>query len=286
MNRHMIRLVLGLLFGIAILFAQQQQQQKQGQAQGQQQPQQKGPAPKSQKEVDALMAIQNAQNPDARIAAVDSLLADFADTDFKAWALQMAVTSAQQKGDYEKTLIYGERSLQADPKSYSVMLILAETIANKTREFDLDREEKLAKVEKYVQQANDLIKDAVKPRPDITDEQWAGFKKDLTAQAHEALAMAAVARKKYDVAITEYKTSIDTASQPDPATMVRLGATYTDSGKPDDAIAILNKVLAMPNLHPQIKSVAEAEKKRAQAVKAAPVKPAQAPSSPAEVKKP
>ena len=92
------------------------------------------PKPKSQKEVEALMAIQNATDPDARIAAVENLLTKFADTDFKSFALMMAAASAQQKNDFEKMVIYGERTLEADPKNFQAMLMLAGGIAQRTRE--------------------------------------------------------------------------------------------------------------------------------------------------------
>ena len=39
-----------------------------------------------------------------------------------------------------------------------------------------------------------------------------------------------------------------------------MGSAYTDSGKPDEAIATLDKVLAMPNLPAQFKQVAQSEK--------------------------
>ena len=39
-----------------------------------------------------------------------------------------------------------------------------------------------------------------------------------------------------------------------------MGSAYTDAGKPDEAIAALDKVLAMPNLPDQFKQVAQAEK--------------------------
>src|SRR5919112_5979891 len=76
------------------------------------------PKPKSQKEVDAIMAIQNAQEPAARIAAVENLLTKFADTEFKPYALMVAAASAQQMNDFEKMVIYAERTLEADPKNF------------------------------------------------------------------------------------------------------------------------------------------------------------------------
>lgn len=243
MNKNLYRLSVGILCGAALLLAQPAQ-----------------PKPKSQKELDALMAIQNATDPDARIAAVDNLLLTFADTEFKSMALQMAVGAAQQKNDYEKIVLYSDRALEADPKNYVVLLTLAGEIARHTRAFDLDKEEKLAKSEKYAKSAQELIKTAQKPRPDLTDVQFEAAKKDMEAQAHETMGLIALVRKKNDVAISEFKAAMDVASTPDPATMVRLGDAYLVAGKPDEAIIVLDKVLAIPDVNPQIKQFAQAKK--------------------------
>ena len=73
--------------------------------------------PKSQKEIDAIMAIQNAQDPDARIKAAEDLITKFADTEFREFALQMETLAYQQKNDYDNMLIYGERTLEANPSN-------------------------------------------------------------------------------------------------------------------------------------------------------------------------
>lgn len=232
------------------------------------QAQQKGPQPKSQKELEAIQEIFKATDPDAKIKAADNLITKFADTEFKGLALAIMADSYRMKRDYENTVIYGERALEADPKNYEVMLMLSGEIAARTRENDLDKEEKLAKAEKYAKSALDLLKDVTKPNPNVTDEQWAAYKKDALAQGHQALGLVAMARKKYDVAITEFKTAVDSASKPDPATMVRLGAAYNQAGKYDDAIAVLDKVMADPETSAQIKQFAQAEKVRATQAKA------------------
>lgn len=276
MNRVSISGVLALFIGVTGLIAQEKQ-----------------PTPKSQAEVDAIQAMFKAQDPDSRIKAAEDLMTKFADTEFKAIALQMEAASYQQKNDFEKMVIYGERALQANPKDYMSMLMLATGIAQRTREHDLDREEKLAKAEKYANSAKEVLKDSAKPNPQITDEQWDAAKKDFMAQAHEALGMSAMARKKYDVAVTEFRTAADTASTPDPATMVRLGAALNQTGKHDEAIAVLDKVMAKTDVHPSIKQFAQAEKVRATQAKSGGSKPATAaPGTPApvtpqvEIKKP
>ncbi len=53
-----------------------------------------GPQPKSQEEINALIAVQNAADPNAKIEAGQTLLKDFKDTEFKAWTnLQMMIAA-------------------------------------------------------------------------------------------------------------------------------------------------------------------------------------------------
>jgi tetratricopeptide (TPR) repeat protein len=228
-----------------------------------------GQKPKSNDEIKALQAIQSAQQPDDRIIAVEALISKFADTEFKDWAFSAAAEAAQQKRDNPKALFYYEQAAKANPKNHNALLMMAALLAQTTRENDLDKEEKLNKAEKYVKTALEMIPTAEKPNPQVTDEQMAALKKDDTAQAHVDLGMIATVRKKYDVSINEYKMAVEGTSQPDAATMIRLAGAYSDGGKPDDSIATLDKVLAMTNLNPAIKSVADAEKARAQKMKTA-----------------
>jgi tetratricopeptide (TPR) repeat protein len=221
------------------------------------------PKPKSQKEVDAIMAIQNATDPAGRIAAVEDLLTKFADTEFKSFALMVAAASAQQMNDFEKMVVYAERTLEADPKNFQAMLMLAGGIAQRTREHDLDREEKLGRVEKLANQAIEIAKAAPKPNPQLTDEQWEAARKDVIAQGYEALGQAAMVRKKYDVAVQNWKAAVDTAATPDPATMVRLANAYNQMAKPDEALAVLDKLNTMPDVHPQIKAAATEQRNNA-----------------------
>ena len=235
------------------------------------------PKPKSQKEVEALQAMFNAQDPDARIKAAEALLSKFADTEFKAIALQIAAASAQQKNDFETMVLYSERTLEADPKNYGAMLMLANGIAQKTREFDLDKEEKLGRAEKYAKTAIDLVKAAPKPRPDLPDADWDNAKKSYLAQAYEALGLTAMVRKKYDEAATQFNAAI--TEQMEPSTVVRLAAAYNNAKKPDEAIAALDKLNSVADLHPAIKNVAAQERATAMKLKGGSAAPAAAPSA-------
>lgn len=225
--------------------------------------------PKTPKEVEALQALFAAQDPDTRIKAAQNVITKFADTEYKAICLQMIAQSYQQKNDSENAVVWSEKLLEADPKSYTAMLTIAGSLAQKTREFDLDKDEKLARAEKLVKDAQVIIPTAPKMNPAIPDEQWTAFKKDQNAEALQILGMIATVRKKPEDAVKYLKESVEIAASPDPATMVRLAAAYNSANKPDDAMALIAKITSQADVHPAIKQFAESEKKRAEQLKTA-----------------
>lgn len=221
----------------------------------------------SKKEYDAFMAIQSATTAQDRIKAVDNFVTSFADSQLKSTALYMAADAAQRMNDSAKAIAYGNDAIEADPKNFDAMLIVAGELARGTRENDLDKDDKLSRATKLSNDAMGLIKVAPKPNPALPDDKWDAYKKDAMAQAHSNLGLVAMVQKKYDVAATEFNSALQDTPNPDPATMVRLATAYDELGKPDDGIAELDKVLAMPNVNPVVKRFATSEKARAEQLK-------------------
>ena len=247
---------------------------------------QKAPQPKSQKEIQALQGIQAAKTPDDQLKAIDNVIENFPDTEYKTMLLQMGMQIAEQKGDYAATVTYAERVLEGDPKNVFALSTLALQTTAHTREFDLDKDEKLAKAEKYANSAIANVKDAPKIRPDLTDDQWTKVKADIVAQCHDTLGRIAVLRKKYDVGINEFQTAISSGATPDSTTVVRLGDAYLQAGKYDDAIASFDKAIGMADAPAQVKQVAAARKADALKKKGAGAPPPGAPpAGQVEIKK-
>jgi len=219
--------------------------------------------PKSNAEGDAVRALQAAQTqgPDAVIKAVEDLLSKYADTDYKELALLIEATAYQQKGDYAGAEITDERVLEAFPKNPQAALQLGELIVQHVHENDLDKEEQLSKSEKYINQA--LANLDTKPSAAVSDAQWEQGKKYVKAQLQNDLGLVALARKKFDIAIEDFKLAAD--GDPQPAYQVRLASAYQQSGNNAEALAICDKLLAEPQLHPAIRQVAEGVKAKAQA---------------------
>lgn len=224
-----------------------------------------GPAPKSAEEAKAIQAIvvaQQAGNMDGVISAAENLLTSFADTQFKELALTLEAGAYEAKGNNDRAEIQWGRVLQVNPKSVQGNLSLAELILKRTGEKDLHRDEKLAQAQKYLDTVLDAVKNGPKPNPQISDADWAAMGQSFNAQVHNDFGTMAIiragankddAKKYWDQAVSEYQTAVNQ----DPsqvAYQAKLASALFSSGKNAEAVALCDKILATPNLHPQIKS--------------------------------
>ena len=205
------------------------------------------PKPKSRKEAEALSAVVKAQTqgPDALIAAANDFITHYADTDFKGWAFYVMTLASDQKHDLIYEVDYGEQCIAADPMNYAAMALVARAIAEGTKKYDLDKDEKLARVRKLAKDAIELAKkNPPKPNPQITDERWAAAVADMVSPAYEGLGDAAMVEEKYEECAVNLKQDLDSAPHPDPALMVRLGFCYRLAKNYDAATAILDRAIA------------------------------------------
>lgn len=212
---------------------------------------------KSQKELQAITAVQVAATPDDRIKAIENVLTNFADTQFKMALLQMAVQSEEQKRDYPQTIFYLERMLKEDPKNAFALITIATETAQHTRENDLDKDEQLKKLDAWAKDGIEAAKTMPKVPATESDDDLAKDRKDMQAQGYLALGMADFLRKNYDGAANNYKQSLSVAATPNTATFVRLGQVYMALGKLDDANYTLDKAINAPDAPPQVKTVAQ-----------------------------
>lgn len=234
----------------------------------QQQPAANGPHPKSQKEVEALQKVQAATDPDSQLAAINNVLENFSDTEYKPMLVSMAMQAAQQKDDPALVATWCERALQADPNSIEAHVVLAEATARHTRENDLDKADSIKKIETNANKALELLKAADKPPVGIPEAQWPEVKKQMTGQAYDALGQAASVEKKYPDAVNQFKAGV--AADPGAAVLkAKLSKAYVDNKEFDAAITTADLVIADSSAQPVVKQFAEAQKAAATKMKGA-----------------
>ena len=216
-----------------------------------------GQKAKSQKELDILLEIQHATDPDLLVAAVHNLLFTFKNTEFKEWANQKAMTAYSQLNDFENMLIYGEETLAINPNNVDVLVKLAYAIPTRTKEFDFDKEEKLSKAEDFARKALRIIPIVEKPRPDLLDEEWLNVKSDLLAEAHNALALVAFHRKDFEAAEQALKRSIEIASSQNPTTFYHYARTLQKLDQNERALEMADKSIELGGVNAGGKDLAK-----------------------------
>ncbi len=230
----------------------------------------KQPKVKSKKEQEALMQVQTAAqsgNAVAELAAITNVLENFADTDFKAQLLTMAMAAAEQTNDPAQVATWAQRAMDSDPNDIVARVTLAETTASQMRENDLDKAENLKKVSELAHKALDLIKSGGSVAAGIPDDKWPDFKKELGARAWAAIATADAVNKQYADEVAAYKSALEIF--PSSIVTARLSKAYVNNKQYDDAIATADKAIAMPDATPQVKNFAQAQKDAATRLKGA-----------------
>ena len=219
---------------------------------------------KSKGEGTAVNAMLQAQDPDARIKAADDLITKYADTEFKPYALYLEADAYAQKNDADKAIVYGEQAFDADPKGYQSAVLLCKMYANTTHANDLDKADKLGKIEKYGKDALTNIASAEKPNANLSDADWTNVKNDLLGQTYLGLGIGAVYSNKFDDANADFQKVADLDS--DPTDLIRAGRALLDAKKADQAVQWFDKVINSATAPAQIKQIATNDKTRAQAM--------------------
>ncbi len=203
---------------------------------------------KSQEEATAFTAIQNAASAQARAAAGKAFISQFPKSPAAGLAQYMTMLSYQQMNDFDNMLLYGEMVLESvkQPGMLAGTLIsLAGAIPSRTREFDLDKEEKLGKAEDYAKRAMALIPTLPKMDPNMTDDEWLVTKKEFMSQCHDALGGVALKREDFAAAEASLRKALELAAEPVPFTMYNLATALSKQDKRDEALAMADNCIAV-----------------------------------------
>ena len=205
------------------------------------------PTFKSQEEGAGFMAVQQAATIQERANAAVKFVADFPSSDYVGLASYMAMLSFQQLNDFESMMLYGDMVLTSSPAPSvlaGTLMSLAGAIPTRTREFDLDKEEKLAKAQDYATRAMALIPTLEKMDPAMTDDAWLETKMEFMSQCHEAIGSVHIKRENYEAAEVSLRKALDLAANPVAFTMYNLGVALSEQNKKEEAAALFGRCTA------------------------------------------
>jgi tetratricopeptide (TPR) repeat protein len=253
-------MVLGMLAVAALVAAQQQQaptQQKQpaGATSTTQQgaaapppPQGKRPPQaKTQPEYEAYKAaVANQADPAALERAADDFAVKFPDSELRVVLYKAAVGSYQNANNGEKMSEMAQKVLKLDPDDPVALIAVSEVIAERTRDTDLDKDQRFAQATKDAQHALETIDTDVPVPPNATQSQVDSYKALLRSSAFSVLGTIAYGQEKYAEAEGYFRKSIDAyPAQVDPVVVLRLALALDKQAKYPDALKEANRAVEL-----------------------------------------
>ena len=250
-------MVLGILTVAALLAAQQQaptQQKQTAGAAGATQPQQgaaatpagkRPPQAKTQPEFDAYnAAMANQKDPAAMEKAADDFATKFPDSELRVLLYKAAVGGYQNANNGDKMSDMAQKVLKLDPDDPVALIAVSEVIAERTRDTDLDKDQRFGQAKKYAQHALETIDTDIPVPANTPQSQVDAYKGLLRSSAYSVLGTIAYDQEKYADAQGYFQKSIDAyPSQPDPVVVLRLALALDKQGKYPEALKAANQAV-------------------------------------------
>lgn len=210
-------------------------------------------SPKTAEEGAAYQTI--VSNPDlaAAEAAAKDFEAKYPQTELGGAIYWNLAYRYQQSNNADKTVEMGRKVLKFDPDQPMALVTVAGVLAERTKETDLDRDQRLGEAVQHAQHAIASMDNWLKTAAGITDEQAAAIKPFLAARAHESLGVVEDKRKNPAEAEKHYRTSAEmNTAHPEALTWLRLALALDAQKKYAEALTACNRAVELSAATPGI----------------------------------
>lgn len=199
---------------------------------------------KSQDELKAYQDAASKTDPAQAEAAANDFAAKFPDSELRA-ALYMRVMNMYAQGNNsDKVIEVGRKAIAADPINPVPLMEVASTLAETTRDTDLDREQRLAEAAKDAHAAIDNVDTGLLVPANADPERVAGAKRTILTNSYDTLAMVDMGRNDYGAAVTNLQKAIDgSKGNPDPVLYLRLSVAQDKLQQYPQALDSANKAV-------------------------------------------
>jgi tetratricopeptide (TPR) repeat protein len=222
-----------------------------GQAAGTAAPQGKRPPQaKTQPEFEAYKAAIAQTDPAALEKAADDFAAKFPDSELRPVLYKAAMQHYQQANNAEKMVEMARKALSYDPDDPEALLGVAQVLAERTRDTDLDKDQKLAEAKKDAEHSLATV-DTDIPTVGYPADKLAQYKGFLRSEAYAILGALASNANNWPEAETDLRKSIDAfPDQVDSIAVLRLAIALDRQNKIPEALKYANQAVDLTKDHP------------------------------------
>jgi len=222
------------------------------------------PQAKTQPEFDAYKAAAaNANDPVALEKSADDFAAKYPDSELRVLLFRTAMRTYQSANNAEKMLEQAQKVLRIDPDDPEALIGAAEVIAERTRDTDLDKDQRYAEGQKDAKHALETVDTDVAIPAGTPQEKVDAYKGFLRSSAYSILGTLAFNQKNYPEAEGYFHKSTDAfPAQPDPVVVLRLAIALDNQGRYPEALKEANHAVELTQENTSAGTLARRERDR------------------------
>jgi tetratricopeptide (TPR) repeat protein len=238
------------------------------------------PQAKTQPEYDAYNAAASNTVPGALEKTADDFAQKYPDSELRILLYKQAMRSYQGVNNAEKTIDMGRKILALDGDDPEALIDVAQILAERTRDTDLDKDQRYDEAVKLTEKALQTVDTDLAVAPGTPQDKIDLFKSFLRSTAYGVLGtiyfnkgLSKDTKEDYVKAEDNLRKSIDALpSQPDPVSVLRLSIALDKQGRYTDALAEANKAVQLTKEGTPVGDPARKEQDRLQKLTANSIK--------------
>ncbi|HEY6764706.1 MAG TPA: hypothetical protein VI386_08035 [Candidatus Sulfotelmatobacter sp.] len=196
------------------------------------------PQAKTQPEFEAYKAAAALTDAAAQEKAADDFATKFPDSELRPLLYKAVMHNYQQANNADKMMAMANKILQYDADDPEALLGVAQVLAERTRDSDLDKDQKLAEAKKDAEHALATV-DTDTPTAGASPEQLQAYKNFLRSEAYAITGTISFNAKAWPDAEANLRKSIDAfPQQPDAIAVFRLAVALDMQGKYPEATKV------------------------------------------------
>jgi tetratricopeptide (TPR) repeat protein len=201
-------------------------------------------------------------DPTAKEKAADDFATKFPDSELRSLLYKSVMQAYQQNNNADKMMEMAHKILTYDADDPEAFLGVAQVLAERTRDSDLDKDQRLAEARKNAEKALTTI-DTDIPSTGYPPEQIDALKGFLRSEAYAVLGTISFNAKAWPDAETNLRKSIDAfPQQPDPIAIFRLAVALDMQNKYPEAMKYASQAVDLTKEDTAAGKAARAEKDR------------------------
>jgi tetratricopeptide (TPR) repeat protein len=239
------------------------------------------PQAKTQPEFDAYNVAAAAADAAALEKAADDFATKYPDSELRILLYKRDMHLYQNANNAEKTEAMGRKVLALDPDDPDALTTVAEVIAERTRDTDLDKDQRYADGLKMAEHALSTINTDIAVPPNTPQEKVDAFKSGMRAQAYSTMGTIEYNKNNFPAAQEDFQKAIDAyPSQPYAPDILRLALSLDKQSKYEEALKFANHAVELSQESTPIGGSARRERDRLLALTGHPVPSAQPNAAP------